>query len=110
MSASSDWVIDLQGLSATHLSGLIVKFKYRDRGWDGEGVPPFPKTLPLDAVVLAKLMNEAMDAFIGALRSSSEKYRCLRCEHRWSPKKQGSEPPRICPKCKSPYWDKPRRE
>lgn len=37
-------------------------------------------------------------------------YRCTRCSHEWLPMKSSSEPPRICPKCKSPYWDRPRRE
>ena len=31
--------------------------------------------------------------------------KCLRCNHKWIPKKTEV---RICPKCKSPYWDKPR--
>ena len=34
-------------------------------------------------------------------------YRCERCEHEWIPRNE--ETPRICPKCKSPYWDTPRR-
>ena len=33
-------------------------------------------------------------------------FRCLRCSHEW-PSKQ--EHPTICPKCKTPYWDKERR-
>ncbi len=34
---------------------------------------------------------------------------CYRCEHEWRPKniELGS---RVCPKCKSPYWDRPRRK
>ena len=31
---------------------------------------------------------------------------CKRCNHKWIPRK--SEKPIICPKCKSPYWDKER--
>lgn len=31
---------------------------------------------------------------------------CQRCEHTWIPRHEN--PPRHCPKCKSPYWDKPR--
>lgn len=27
---------------------------------------------------------------------------CRRCEHKWTPRKQDV---RICPKCKSAYWD-----
>ena len=33
-------------------------------------------------------------------------FRCLRCKHEWIP--TGDRPPKVCPKCKSPYWNKPR--
>ena len=36
-------------------------------------------------------------------------YRCERCGHEWLPTKQGQPEPKVCPKCKSPYWDTPRR-
>ena len=32
--------------------------------------------------------------------------RCYRCGHTWT--QRDEEKPRICPKCKSPYWDKPK--
>ena len=39
-------------------------------------------------------------------------FRCLRCEHEWIPRVELSQlegalkdKPRICPKCKSAYWD-----
>jgi len=35
-------------------------------------------------------------------------YKCERCSHEWQPRKK--EYPVTCPNCKSPYWDKPRRE
>jgi rubrerythrin len=31
---------------------------------------------------------------------------CTRCNHSWYPR--SPEPPRVCPKCKSPYWDRPK--
>jgi predicted Zn-ribbon and HTH transcriptional regulator len=34
-------------------------------------------------------------------------FRCERCEHTWIPRNE-EERPTVCPKCKSPYWDKPR--
>ena len=34
-------------------------------------------------------------------------YKCERCGHVWLPKEQGA--PKVCPHCKSPYWDRPRR-
>lgn len=34
-------------------------------------------------------------------------YRCERCGHQWLPR--GELTPKICPKCKTPYWDRPRR-
>ena len=36
-------------------------------------------------------------------------YRCDRCKHEWFPRLKVEEEPAICPKCKSPYWNKPRR-
>lgn len=36
-----------------------------------------------------------------------EGYRCERCNHEWIPRK--GEYPILCPKCKSAYWDKPRK-
>src|SRR5256885_1181087 len=35
-------------------------------------------------------------------------YRCLRCGHEWVPKNK-EQKPRVCPKCKNPYWDRPRK-
>lgn len=35
-------------------------------------------------------------------------YRCERCGHQWVPREEGS--PKVCPKCKSPYWDRPRNK
>jgi hypothetical protein len=32
---------------------------------------------------------------------------CERCRHTWTPR-NGSRLPKVCPKCKSPYWDKER--
>ncbi len=34
-------------------------------------------------------------------------YRCERCGHEWIPR--GTVEPRVCPKCRSPYWNKPRK-
>jgi Zn finger protein HypA/HybF involved in hydrogenase expression len=33
--------------------------------------------------------------------------RCKRCDHRWSPTQIEI---RICPRCKSPYWDVKRKK
>jgi len=39
--------------------------------------------------------------------------RC-RCGHEWLPRARGEdgkvERPTVCPKCKSPRWDRPKRE
>ena len=34
-------------------------------------------------------------------------HKCYRCNHAWVPRDIG-EIPEICPKCKSPYWQKPK--
>ena len=39
-------------------------------------------------------------------------YTCLRCGYKWYPRFKvdvGPEKPRTCPKCHSPWWDRPRR-
>ncbi len=37
-------------------------------------------------------------------------YRCERCDHEWLPRQRDNgDTPRICPKCKSAYWDRPRQ-
>jgi predicted Zn-ribbon and HTH transcriptional regulator len=33
---------------------------------------------------------------------------CCRCDHEWVPRNTTREP-KVCPKCKSPYWNTPRR-
>lgn len=44
-------------------------------------------------------------------------FKCLRCNHEWIPRVSMQElegiikdKPRICPSCKSPYWDIPRKD
>jgi len=33
-----------------------------------------------------------------------KRYTCLRCKHSWIPRTDNI--PKICPKCRSPYWDR----
>ena len=35
-------------------------------------------------------------------------YKCERCNHKWVPREESK--PTVCPKCKSPYWDKEKRK
>ena len=37
-----------------------------------------------------------------------EGFQCERCGHKWVPRGSDEEPS-VCPKCKSPYWNKPRK-
>jgi predicted Zn-ribbon and HTH transcriptional regulator len=37
-------------------------------------------------------------------------WRCERCGHEWVPRNRKTEDvPTVCPNCKNPYWNKPRR-
>ena len=36
-------------------------------------------------------------------------FKCERCEHEWVPHNIKNKPT-VCPKCKSPYWDKPKKK
>jgi DNA-directed RNA polymerase subunit RPC12/RpoP len=46
---------------------------------------------------------------MGKIKITIEGYKCERCRHEWIPRNQ-EEHPRVCPACKSPYWDKPRKK
>jgi predicted Zn-ribbon and HTH transcriptional regulator len=35
-------------------------------------------------------------------------FRCERCGHEWVPHDINKEPT-VCPKCKNPYWNQPRK-
>jgi DNA-directed RNA polymerase subunit RPC12/RpoP len=37
-------------------------------------------------------------------------YRCERCGHEWIPRGDAEREPAVCAKCKSPYWNRPRRK
>ena len=37
-------------------------------------------------------------------------YRCDRCKNEWLPRKIGARLPTVCPSCKSPYWNKLRKD
>ena len=44
---------------------------------------------------------------LGEFKVTMTAYRC-RCGHEWiSRTLHQTEKPRVCPKCKSPHWDKP---
>jgi predicted Zn-ribbon and HTH transcriptional regulator len=36
-------------------------------------------------------------------------WKCERCAHIWVSRQDATEEPRVCPKCKSPYWNRPRK-
>ena len=35
-------------------------------------------------------------------------FRCERCGHEWTPR-DTSQDPKVCPKCKSAYWNTPKK-
>lgn len=36
-------------------------------------------------------------------------FRCERCAHEWIPRGGVEDQPRVCPKCRSPWWDRPAK-
>jgi len=43
---------------------------------------------------------------MGKVKITVDGYKCERCGHEWIPR--NDDLPTICPKCKSPYWNKER--
>jgi hypothetical protein len=37
-------------------------------------------------------------------------FKCERCEHEWIPRNGSDGEPTVCPSCKSPYWNRPRKK
>ncbi len=64
------WAVDLERMECAHPNGLVVRFIPDPDGsgaWDGEPVGPLPAGL--DATAAARLMREAGDAIMAALRA-----------------------------------------
>jgi len=40
-------------------------------------------------------------------RMKLPRFTCTRCQHEWIPRTE--QPPKVCPSCKSPYWNRERR-
>jgi len=38
------------------------------------------------------------------VKITKDGFKCERCSHKWIPYDINKKP-RVCPKCKSPYWD-----
>lgn len=84
---------------------------------------PKRKKAMLDAIEAAvSLMSERPDTSpvkppspaVAPIASSSvsvlrlDGYECERCTHQWVPRNR-TRAPKVCPRCKSPYWDRKRR-
>ena len=51
--------------------------------------------------------------FMTKIKVNVVELECMRCGHEWYPRHKPDEDSmievRICPKCKSPYWDKEKK-
>lgn len=56
---------------------------------------------------IAGVLIEYQRTILVALERGLAYLKCLRCGHRW-PQRQ-EKPPKQCPRCHSPYWNRPRR-
>ncbi len=37
-------------------------------------------------------------------------FKCERCEHEWVPRGGAEDEPKVCPKCRSPWWTQPPKK
>jgi len=61
-----------------------------------------PRTSPVEAT--EELSDVTANMGVALIRGC----RCYRCGHEWRPRSL-KPVDRVCPKCKSPYWDRPRK-
>ena len=45
---------------------------------------------------------------VGSCWACSHFFERERCGHEWIPRHKDQEP-RVCPRCKTPYWNRPRK-
>jgi DNA-directed RNA polymerase subunit RPC12/RpoP len=55
------------------------------------------------------LMGYDMEGYMARVPITVMGYRCERCNGEWVPKDAEREPV-ACPRCKSPYWNRPRKK
>ena len=55
-----------------------------------------------------KYNHEELNDVVAKVKILVDGFQCERCGHKWAPRSK--ENPRVCPKCHSPYWDKPRKQ
>ena len=46
---------------------------------------------------------------VAKIKITVDAYKCERCKHEWQARNK-EQYPKVCPKCKSPYCDKPRKQ
>jgi hypothetical protein len=67
------WAVDLDRMEAQHTSGLVVRFTPDPDGsgaWDGTPIEPLPTEMDVSSA--ARLMREAGDAVMSALRARTK--------------------------------------
>lgn len=72
------WTVDAAAMTATHDSGLIVRFRETGDGYDGEiiaGMPDLSRSVDVatsQAQRLARLLREAGDVMVDKMRASND--------------------------------------
>lgn len=85
--------------------------------WPESFVPSHPFAFSGDhnILIMTSLQEDTLPQIPAGLASNSMPrvqipgYLCERCAHKWVPRGEPSKEPVVCPKCKSPYWDTPRK-
>lgn len=114
------WGVDTLGCGQNMLGKLLMQIREElSDNFPDLVKPPFSSNVGLIAALMAlseevvsRTKRPSWPPTIGAIK-------CLQCGHEWIPRgleqteagKKPPEPddgPHVCPKCKSPYWDRPR--
>lgn len=71
----AEWQANIGERTVTHSSGMVIRFTPADDtpdAWDGKIDQPIPASIPPDASAIARMMREAGDAFIAAMKKQGE--------------------------------------
>ena len=93
-------------VSVNSLAAGAVKNNIRLRKATRDVADALPRSLPNGIIV--RLNTRARGGFLMA-HILIEGFLCERCQYRWVPHRSTKNEPKICPKCKSAYWNRPRK-
>jgi predicted Zn-ribbon and HTH transcriptional regulator len=77
--------------------------------WECTGIISFTKYTIVNILFVIVRVHNTIGRAMARVPITIMGYRCERCGHEWIPRGNSEVEPRVCPKCRSPWWNKPKK-